>query len=163
MELAANDLAHAVLDSICGRKPASLDRRAPGPRGTCLEHFLEKREWVRSQNMVDQKKKEAQVSGRAGPHVGIRRPNFLSHRLAAVRFRRWRDRLLPSLLPNLELEIFHNAASWCGQELLHLACFKDENRLACPELGANRAVTCGTNGVRAGCALHSTLVQCSNL
>src|ERR1700730_7836781 len=79
-----------------GAKRARLDRRAPGPKGTCLEHFLEKRESVRAQNMVDQKKKDlsGQVSGHAGPHLGIRRPNFTRHRLAAVGFRWWRVRRL---------------------------------------------------------------------
>ena len=63
----------------------------------------------------------------------------------------------------LELEFLENPFFGGAQHMLHLHGFKDENRLACPELGATRAVTCGTNGVRAGCALHRTLVQCSNL
>src|ERR1700726_4420301 len=82
-----------------GAKRARLDRRAPGPRGTCLEHFLEKRERVRAKIWLIKRRKTSpgQVSGPAGPHLGSPRPNFTRHRLAAVRFRRWRVRRLRRL------------------------------------------------------------------
>ena len=43
---------------------------------------------------------------------------------------------LGDLAAKLELELFYDAASGCGQEMLHLHRFEDENRLVCLDKAA---------------------------